>query len=226
MQQHEAWMTIRIGFVNEGLQGLTASLEAFHHYNSAWDIVMSLMLLADAHRILGNVNQGKKIIEEALQLIQDSDFPASNYLVALTANCQSILGTIWIELGDFEQAQSNLQSSLATHRGIGTYYGTILPLNGLGKLAYLKGDFIQSRDLYLQALETATKIYDQRGVALIHNNLGAVYENMACPTESYHHVLTALKICKETGGRRLIAIILNNLAYHQLRYLRHPSEAI
>ncbi|OGO62315.1 MAG: hypothetical protein A2032_07245 [Chloroflexi bacterium RBG_19FT_COMBO_49_13] len=226
MQQHEAWMTIRIGFVNEGLLGLTASLEAFHHYNSAWDIVMSLMLLADAHRILGNVNQGKKIIEEALQLIQDSDFPASNYLVALTANCQSILGTIWIELGDYEQARSILQTSLATHRRIGTYYGTILPLNGLGKLAYLKADFIQSRDLYQQALETATKIYDQRGMALIHNNLGAVYENMACPTESYHHVLTALKICKETGDRRLIAIILNNLAYHQLRYLRHPSEAI
>jgi hypothetical protein len=29
IQQHEAWMTIRSGFITEGLQGLSASLETF-----------------------------------------------------------------------------------------------------------------------------------------------------------------------------------------------------
>ena len=44
--------------------------------------------------------------------------------------------------------------------------------------------------------------------------------------ESIHHLLTALKLCKETGDRRLTAVILNNLAYQQLRYLNQPAEAI
>ncbi len=39
-------------------------------------------------------------------------------------------------------------------------------------------------------------------------------------------MLSALQLCNETGDHRLKAIILNNLAYHQIRYLQHPSEAI
>ena len=224
--QDESWMTVRIGFITEGLQGLFSSLETFRQYNSSWDIVLSLMFLAETHRILRNHQQGKKYIDEALQLIDSVDFPRSNYLVAISANCKSILGMLLIALGDYDQAEANLQSSLATHRKIGTYYGTILPLQGLGRLAYLNGEFIRSRDLYLQALETATNIYDQRGMALIHNNLAAIYEAISSPTEAYHHVLIALKLSKETGDRRLAAIILNNIAYDQLSYLMHPSEAI
>ena len=63
-------------------------------------------------------------------------------------------------------------------------------------------------------------------MAAIHNNLGGVCEDLASPTEAYHHLLTALKLIEVTGDRRLTAVILNNLAYHQLRYLEHPSDAI
>jgi hypothetical protein len=35
-----------------------------------------------------------------------------------------------------------------------------------------------------------------------------------------------LKLCRETGDRRLTAVILNNLAYQKLRFLNQPSEAI
>jgi tetratricopeptide (TPR) repeat protein len=226
IQQHEAWMTIRSGFITEGLQGLSASLETFHQNNSPFDAIMSTMFLADAHQSLGNVQLGKKYIDDALQWIREVDPPESNYSTAITAHCQSILGMILIDLGDSDQARVNLQESLAAHQRIGTHYGTIPPLQGLGKLAYLQGEFIKARDLYLQALETATRIYNQRSMALIHNNLSAIYEDMASPSESYQHLLTALQLCNETGDRRLTAIILNNLAYHQLKYLQHPSEAI
>jgi predicted ATPase len=226
MQQLDAWMTIRTGSITEGVQGLLNCLETFRTYNSPWNVAMTLMFLADAYCILGNSRQGKIFIDEALQTIAECKIPNSNYVVAINAHCQSILGTILIELEDFDHAEVNLKASLAAHHRIGTYYGTIHPLLGLARLLYLQGDFIQSTNLYQQALETATNIYDQRGMALIHNNLGAVYEDVVNITESYHHVLIALKLCKVTGDRRLTAVILNNLAYHQLRYLQHPSEAI
>jgi len=226
MLLYEAWMRIKIGYTNEAIPVLLKCLETFRLYHSRWDIVLTLMFLADAHCITGNHQQGKIFIENALQLILASSLPNLNRIIAINANCQSILGTIFIELGDFEQAQYNLQASLATHRKIGTHYGSIRSLLGLGKLAYLKGEFLHARDLYLQALETATNIYDQRGMALIHNNLGAIYECLTDINETYHHTLSALKLCQETGDRRTTALILNNLAYHQLRYLHQPAEAI
>lgn len=146
--------------------------------------------------------------------------------MGINAHCQAILGSIQINLGEYEPARSNLRASLDTHLKVGTYYGTIRCLLGLGSLAYLQGELTQARDLYLRALETATKLYDQRGMALIHNNLGTVYEGTVNISESYHHFVTALKFCKETGDRKLTVVINNNLAYHQLRYQQNPAEAI
>jgi predicted ATPase/DNA-binding SARP family transcriptional activator len=226
MQQHEAWMTIRIGYITEGLQGLSASLDIFRQYNSLLDIIMSMMFLADANRILGNIQQGKKYISDTLQLIRGIELPKINYVIAIIAHCQYILGMILIELGDFNQAELNLESCLLAHQKIGTHYGTIFPLQGLAKLAYFRGEYAKSRDLYLQALDIATSIYERHAMALIHNYLGDIYETLASPIESYHHVLTAINLCKETGDLRLTAIILNNLAYHNSKYLRLPSEAI
>jgi predicted ATPase/DNA-binding SARP family transcriptional activator len=226
IQQSDAWMTIRNGFITEGLQGLTSSYETFRLYSSTWEVFLSLLFLGDANRMLGNFRLAKSYIEDALQLANESDFPKSNEIIATIAHCKSILGVIFIEMGEYDQAHTYLKTSLTTHQRIGTHWGSIQPLQGLGKLAYLKGEFIQARDLYLQALETAEKIYDQRGMTLIHNNLSAPYEVIANPIESYQHILTALNLCKETGDRRLTALILNNLAYHQWRYLHRPSEAI
>jgi predicted ATPase/DNA-binding SARP family transcriptional activator len=226
MQQLSAWMAFRNGFVTEGIQGLTECLNTFRLYNSKWDIAITLQFLSEAFRIKGEPQQGIKCIEEALALHQNDAIPKSNYAIAITAHCQSLYGTLLAQLGVYEQARLYLQTSLATHKRIGTHYGTIHPLMGLGWLAYLQGDFHQARDLYLQALETATNINDQHDLVRIHNRLGAVYEVIANTAESYRHVLSAVKLCQETGDHRLTAVTLNNLAYEQLRYLHQPAEAI
>jgi predicted ATPase/DNA-binding SARP family transcriptional activator len=226
MQQLSAWMTYRIGFVAEGVQGLSASLEVFRFYNSPWDIAMTLFYLADASITMGNPLQAKIKLDETLSLMYSIDQPRSNYVSAIIAHCQSLMGISLIALGDYEQARLNLNTSLATHNRIGTHYGSIHPLIGLGQLAFYQGEFLQARDLYMQALEKATNIYDHRGMARIHNNLSAINEVIVNTSESIHHLITALRIIKETGDRRLTAVIMNNLAYEQLRYLNQPAEAI
>lgn len=226
MQQREAWLTFRIGFISEGLAGLEKSIETFRRYNSKWDLAMSLQFLAEAYRTIGDPRKGKTFILEALQILQQDISLKSNYVLAFTAHCKSILGRILMELGEIEQARINMESSLAAHTQLGTFYGTIHPLLGLGRLAYLEGEYIHSRDLYLKALDTATMIDNRHGMAHIHNHLSALYEGLGNPTESYQHLLTAFNLCKETGDRRLTAILLNNIAFHNLKYLHLPSEAI
>ena len=226
MLQREAWMTFRNGFTSEGLAGMLKTIDTFNRYNSHWDIAMTSSFLAEAYRTLGNPGQAEKYIRDALRILHQDSISKSSYVIAFTAHCQSVLGTILMEMGDLEAARMNMEASLATHNHLGTYYGTIHPTMGLAKLAYIQGDYAQSMDLYLQALDSATKIGDQRYMATIHNNLSDICQEMGNPSKSYLNLLLALQFCSETGDHRLKAIILNNLAYHQLRYLQHPSEAI
>ncbi len=226
MQQLSAWMAVKNGLIAEGLAGLTESLQVFRDHNSMWEMALTLEFLSTVKRMQGEKLQAKSCIEEALQILQDETIPKSNYLRAFTAHCQSVLAGVLIDLGDHQLARENMLASIATHNQLGTHYGTIHPLMGLGRLAYLEGEFVQAKDLYMQALETATNIYDRHGMAQIHNNLGAVFEDIVNIPESYHHVVSALKLVSETGDRRLRALIVNNLAYHQMRYLHRPAESI
>jgi predicted ATPase/DNA-binding SARP family transcriptional activator len=226
MLQLFSWMTIKNGFISEGLEGLSESLVIFRRYNSAWEIAMTLMFVAEASRSLGHRQQAMENIEEAIQILCSNAVPETNYSIAITAHCRSLYGILLMDLGEYDQAYDNMSESLATHNRIGTYYGTIHPLMALGRLAYIRGDFNKSLDLFLQAMETANKIYDRRGMALIYNNLASVYEVTANISESYHCLTLAMQYCSETGDRRLNAIIINNLAFHQMMHLHQPAEAI
>jgi predicted ATPase/DNA-binding SARP family transcriptional activator len=226
MQQHYAWMTVKTGFVYEGLQSLLESLEIFRRHNSAWDIALTQMFITEASRSSGKRQEAIACIEEAIQIFSSDAIPRTNFSIALTAHCRSLYGVILMEMGKYNLALENMSQSINTHKQIGTYYGTIHPLMALGRLAFLKGEFLKSRDLFIQAMNTAQKIYDRRGMALILNNLASVYEVIDNKSESYHNLTRALKICRETGDRRLLAIIINNLAFHQMKHLHQPTEAI
>jgi len=226
MQQLEAWMSIRVGFITDGLNGLSQSLESFRRINSPTHVMMGLMFLGDAYRLKGEPLVGREYIENAIKMGDEMVVSDTNFITALNANCHSIYGQILIDLGEFEQAVEHFQLSLDIHIRIGTRYGSLAPLRGLARIAYLRGEFTRSKNLFLQALDTATQISNTHNMAVIHNNLGSVYGDLASPNESHHHLVTAQKLCQETGDRRLMAVILNNLAYHQRRYLQHPAESI
>ena len=226
MQQLSGWMTYRTGITAEAVKSLNEALLVFRKHDSVWGIALTLQFLAEICRASGQLQQGNDYIKEAIALLQQDSTEKSNYVLAFTAHCQSILGTILAQSDEYEQARRNLQTSLATHRELGTHYGTIHPLMGLGLLAYLQEDFIQAKEIYLQALTTASYCNDQRDQVLIHNRLAAVNEVMANTSETYRHVLSAFKLCQETGDHILTAVTLNNLAYQQLKFLHQPAESI
>jgi tetratricopeptide (TPR) repeat protein len=226
MQMRSSYMAIKSGFISQGLPGLFEALNIFREYNSHWDIVESLLYLTEAYRGLHQYQKAKGYIEETLRLLGQDFSLKDTYVIAFGAHCQSIFGLVLMELGEYEQARHNLENSLAIHTKLGTAYGTINPLTGLGRLAFIAGEYVRARDLYLQALETATNIYDQHSMALIHNNLAGVYEAIINFPEAHYHLLSAIKLCRETGDQRLLAIFTNNLAFHQMRHLHQPAEAI
>lgn len=226
MLQHSVWMKFKRGFSSDVMQTMNDCLEIFRRHNASFYIAMSLYYLAEIHRVDGRLFIAKELILQAIAQLQASPNLQSNYLTGMLAHFQTTLGRILLGEGDYSQARQILSTSLQTHVKIGTLYGIIYPLVGLARLAFLEGDFIKARDLYHQALDEAININDHRSLMLLHNNLSDVYEAIANVPESRHHLLTALKLCKETGDRRLTAVIMNNLAYQQLKYDHQPAESI
>jgi hypothetical protein len=70
------------------------------------------MFIADANNISGN--RQEKFIEDALHRINEAGFPIK---IRCCHQCSLPVDpcSIQIRLGDFEQAEQNLQASLATH---------------------------------------------------------------------------------------------------------------
>jgi predicted ATPase/DNA-binding SARP family transcriptional activator len=226
MRLYAGWMDFRRGFSVDSLKIMEECLEIFHAQGSAWDIAINLYFMAEVQRTSGLLLEAKELIQESLAQMQLSSVPGSNYVAAMIAHCHAILGTVFIGLNDYDQAYHYLKLSLDTHQRIGSINGSLYPLVGLGNLAFQQGEFLHSRDLYQRALDIAIEISDHRGMIQIHNNLSGVYEAIANIPDSLHHLQTALKLCQDTGDRRLTAIIKNNLAYQQLRYEGACAESI
>jgi DNA-binding SARP family transcriptional activator/predicted ATPase len=224
--QDSTWMRFRCGFISEALPILADCLDIFKRYSAYTDIAVCLYFSAVIQNTLENPIQAKESIEEALRYMSSSPLAESNYGATLTAQFQTIQGSILIRMGQYELAHQIITASLAVQQRLSNDFAKIHPLMALGKLAFTQSKFIQARDLFLQALETAELMFDHRNMVLIHNNLSSVYEAIANLSLSYEHLQTALKLCKESGDRRLTAVILNNIAYEQLRYHNLPTSAI
>ncbi|NJD59894.1 MAG: hypothetical protein C3F13_11845 [Anaerolineales bacterium] len=226
LRQLSAWMDFRKGYVSRALPEIDECLEYFRSHDAKWETAMTLFYLSVIHQALNHIHLAKDLILESIELLERDGGTKSNYVLAIIANCQTTLGGILVRLDQYSQAKSYLNMSLTTHNKLGTTYGALHSLMGLGRLANLESKYMQARDLFLQALELAGGLFNHRDMVSIHNNLSSVYESMAHISLSYHHIQIALKLCKESGDRRLTAVILNNLAYEQLRYHNQPTTAI
>jgi tetratricopeptide (TPR) repeat protein len=220
------WMEFLRGFSSDTLTAMEECIDIFQKYNASWEIARTLYYMSEINRTAGNLVDAKNLIEQTIALMQSNSSAQSNQGSSIIAYCQAALGRILINLRDYEQAKRYLKISLETQQQAGTIHGTITPLLGLARLAFLQGEFLQARDLYHQALDCAIKINDHHSIMVIHNNLSDVYEAIANVPKSQHHLQTALKLCEETGDRRLIAVIMNNVAYQQLKYDDQPTESL
>jgi tetratricopeptide (TPR) repeat protein len=83
-------------------------------------------------------------------------------------------------------------------------------LNELFK-ATLNSNPVEAVEYASQALELATEINDQKGLAAANNNLGVAYRNQGALAKSLEYYLTALKIYETIDHKEGIAATKNNI---------------
>jgi predicted ATPase len=182
----------------------------------------ALMLLSMAGslwrfwEIRGYFGEGRAWLDRALTA--NPNAPAG-----LRAHALRGMGRLARQLGDYTQARTMHEQSLALFREIEDKFGIAREMDALGEIAHQLGDYSQALAMHTESLAIRFEINDKEGMAMSLNQLGI----LALDRGQYQHagdlLEESLKLTREMGDKLYTAFSLNNLgfaAYHLSEYTR------
>ncbi len=196
--------------------------ERYHNYFQSWpwSKAQNLANLGRARGALGDYEQGRELLEEALEILRPLGDQVSVMLYLHT------LGGIVRNLGDREYARQLFQESLDLAEAHNYPMGKALALGDLGDLAYEEGKYETAKQHFKSSLALSEEIGDRRGRALALANLGRVATSLGEYDEARYLYEQGLDITRQSGNRRGMAITLNRLSkvYQLIGDLDRASE--
>lgn len=155
--------------------------------------------------VRGYLGEGRQWLEEMLA--------RSNGAPALRAKALVGAGALARHQGDYEQARTRLEESLALQRELGDKPGIASALNHLGRVFYLRGDYKGAVAPLEESLAIRRQLGDRKGMADSLGHLGLVLKVLG----DYERAITlheeSLALQRELGDKRGIATALSNLGF-------------
>ncbi len=158
------------------------------------------------HR-LDQFELARPLIAQCQSIFQDAQ-PA---LPAEAALCYQCLGNMARAEGDFAQAISHYQQSLAQHRLAGIPHHIAASINGLATAYAEQGEFALAYQLHKEGLALRRQMGDQKGIATSLVNLGFIALGQARYATAKPLEQEALEIFRAIGYPMGEAVALNNL---------------
>ncbi|MFA5504762.1 MAG: CHAT domain-containing protein [Vulcanimicrobiota bacterium] len=153
------------------------------------------------------LNQTRRQLVKSLNLSGDRE-SALQELELLFQNDPVEAGKLCLELGFREKAESYFQDALES---VFDEQGRAELFNQLGMLVGGRSELSKAREFYIQSLELARKVEDQKLVASVLNNLGENYHSSGSYSVAASHYLEALEHFQESNDRSGQAYALSNL---------------
>ena len=119
----------------------------------------------------------------------------------------SMLGCVIVSMAVSAQPIDSLENVLKTAQGD----KKVKTLNELFR-AYMNSDPVKAIGFTREALDLATNIGDQKGMAASYNNMGVAYKNQGALDKSLEYYLIALKTYTDLDNKEGIATTKNNIA--------------
>ncbi len=122
-----------------------------------------------------------------------------------------LFGLIYNRQGKINEAKPYLTTAVEMGRKDIDPRRLTAPLNMLGDIACVEGDYVQAEALFQESLKNARGLHDLFYQAIILNNLASVYHinhQLDLARKTYQE---SLAICKDIGDRDGEAVALNNL---------------
>lgn len=155
---------------------------------------------------------------EAMHLMQaginflSTEAKGPAWLIVARAYFSAVLQTV----GEFDEANRQIEISLTLAQEKGDWSGSSLALNIAGKLAFRSGDYDKARRLCQQSLSLKHIVKDEWGSAYCHKNLGDIATATECWFEAEQHYQFAQQIWQKLNNQIRCAMLLTNMAHMAL----------
>ena len=165
---------------------------------------------------VGNYEEALKKGKEAFQIFKNT---SENKKVA---QIQFILGCIHIALGDFNNAEIELQDSVSTYRRIEDIPGVIASYNRLANICFVKSDFERAIKILKECIKHCDKVDDRHTRAKMLGNLGRIYMLTGKWSLAEENLLLSTKANEENKDEVNLSKSLRALGY--VFYLERKFE--
>lgn len=170
--------------------------------------VESLNFLGVALHRRGEYPAARSLYEEALARARSGEECQKE---ALVLNC---LGGLAWETGDCQAAHDYFQQALSIWSALDDQKNKSLCLNNLTAVSFEFGDYSTALKYVREALSIAQSLGDKVREAIALANVGNFYLDIGDDLQAQAYLEQARQICLVTTGKtRVLAIVLNNLAY-------------
>lgn len=182
-----------LAILRDGVEGSTEQqLRALHHYG-------------DVLQVLGRNDEALDCFNEMLVRAYRLDLRSKG------GAAHGRIGRLFRDTGRLDEAKVHLDAALGLFEEAGDDRGIASTVDDIGKLHWLRGDYVMALASTQRALVLRRKIGDRRSIALSLNNLGLVYQDSGQFTLALDAFEQALRIRREIGDLVGVSISLNNL---------------
>ncbi|HEY1039340.1 MAG TPA: tetratricopeptide repeat protein [Bacteroidia bacterium] len=134
-----------------------------------------------------------------------------------TANCLNNLGSIYIELEDYEKALQYNENALAIFEenyksGKSDQNQIAMALGNIGRSHYYMNNFVKAKEYYLKSLHLSKITGNKNRISLMMNNIGSIFAEQ----QKYDSALVYFESCYqlqlELENKPMLITVLNNIA--------------
>ncbi len=120
-------------------------------------------------------------------------------------------GIVLNRMADYASAEPALQHALNLARENKNVRRMVAPLNLLGDIACIKGQYDKAEVFFKEGLEIAMQLGDRFNQGILLNNLATLFHYSKDYAKEKEALLESLAICEEIGDQDGIAMAYNNL---------------
>ena len=127
------------------------------------------------------------------------------------ASCNTSLGNVYSDQGNYEQAMEFYNNSLKLNTEVGDKRGIAGCYTNIGSIYTDMGGFDKAIQHYLKSLTYLEKINDKKGISYCYNNIGNIHFFQNSYEKAIQYYLKSLKYKEELGDLRGMSGCYNNL---------------
>jgi predicted ATPase/DNA-binding SARP family transcriptional activator len=180
------------------------ALERFRALGDPWGIPWTTLWLGTATRMSGDINQARRLFEEAIA--------AADQLAYVRCTAQAELGCLAALDGDHERAREHQRAAIDLAPTTGVRDSMAMAANAAGLIGRFRGDPRQAKTSHLHALTVFQELRSEIGIAYTRCCLGYADHHLGKPWNSAQQLGEALNLAHQAGRSDIMAATLEGLA--------------